>query len=138
MFITGDFNARVGQSCDYVENINVDRCVPMPYTDSDLYSNMPSRASNDFTVNNFGNRLLTLCKENDLYIVNGRLESGNYTCYNTIRNFTACSVVDYLITSLNNLSCICSMDVLYITEFSDHCPIKFSLHCNDSLLYQMY
>jgi len=29
------------------------------------------------------------------------------------------------------------MDVLYITELSDHCLIKFSLHCNDSLLYQI-
>ena len=45
-----------------------------------------SRVSKDLTVNNFGNRLVTVCKENNLLTVNGRLESGNYTCYNTVIN----------------------------------------------------
>ena len=32
-------------------------------------------------VNNFGSRLLNICKENDLYIVNGRKEPGQCKCY---------------------------------------------------------
>ena len=58
------------------------------------------RISKDTTVNSFGNRLLHICKETELRIVNGRLHNdeciGNYTRY---YNNKGSSVVDYLLTN---------------------------------------
>ena len=54
------------------------------------------RISKDTSVNSFGNRLLRICKETGLRIVNGRLHNdeciGNNTCYDN----KGSSVVDYL------------------------------------------
>ena len=71
VYLTGDFNARVGVKADYVNNENLDRYVDLPDTDFPMHSVKP-RMSKDFTVNTFGNKLLTLCKENSLLIANGR------------------------------------------------------------------
>ena len=136
VFLDGDFNARVGLRPDYVENFNLDRYVHMPFVDHESISGMSTRQSRDSTVNAFGKRLLSLCKENELlFIVNGRLEPGNYTCFNTLRNTSSSGVVDYLITSHETFRDITHMDIFELTEFSDHCPIEFGLNCEYSVLY---
>ena len=58
-----------------------------------------SRASRDTVRNNFGNKLLQLCDNNNLHICNGRIDgdvTGALTC---IRG----SVIDYLICNLEGL-----------------------------------
>ena len=75
--------------------------------------NIPvNRTSQDIVKNQYGNRLLELCKCNDLFIVNGRIGGdtniGKLTCKNS-------SIVDYVISSVDFLKCIVDMDVL---EFS--------------------
>ena len=62
--------------------------------------------------------MISLCKENDLTILNGRLEPGRFT----FMSQTGSSVVDYLITQTSNYSKILSINDP--TEFSDHCVIE--------------
>lgn len=73
------------------------------------------RTSKDTTINNEGNKLLELCKSNNLCILNGRCGAdkniGNFTFRNT-------SVIDYTITSVEALKfvdnfCISELDPLY-------------------------
>lgn len=45
-------------------------------------------------VNNFDLRLLSLCKEHDLQIVNGRKDDNLITCYSLIRERTGASLVE--------------------------------------------
>lgn len=43
---------------------------------------------------------------------------------------TVYSNIDYLITHFNNIDSLCNVHIFDITEFSDHCPLTFSLKCN--------
>jgi len=79
--LAGDFNARVGQRLDVIDNINLDRFVEMPLYDVRL-DQLPVILSKDNHSNVFGNKLLSLCKVNGIFIVYGRLEPGHFTCYN--------------------------------------------------------
>ena len=74
----------------------------------------------DSIVNAFGHKLISLCKENDLKILNGRLEPGRFT----FMPKTGSSVVDHLITQTSNYSKILNMSINDPTEFSDHCVIE--------------
>ena len=88
IMLVGDLYSRVGERSDIIENINLDRYVHMPVNDVPLEI-IPARSSCDSHVNQLGNTLLSLCKENSLLIVNGRLEQ-NRTEHN--RNFiTTCT-----------------------------------------------
>lgn len=124
VYCTGDFNARTGEKPDHVENIQLDRYTALP--DEEI-QDIPKRSNNDTHVNSFGNRLLTLCKENKINIANGRLEPGFCTFHSKFRNRAVMSTVDYLITDFENFSSLTDVCVLDVTEFSDHCPLSFSL-----------
>jgi len=131
VMLAGDHNARVGQRLDVIDNINLDRFVEMPLYDVRL-DQLPLRLSKDNHSNVFGNKLLSLCKENGIFIVNGRLEPGHLTCYNFTRNTFAASVVDYVILNNSLFECIADFKVNDLTEFSDHCPIEFALKYNNA------
>ena len=101
----------------------------MPDDDNSVYTrDLPIRQSYDIRSNNYGNKLLTMCKECDLCIVNGRIEPGYFTCYNFTRSLNGASVVDYVLSSLDVFSLFKSMKVFDLTEFSDHCPIEFVMN----------
>ena len=89
--------------------------------------NIPvNRTSQDIVKNQYGNRLLELCKCNDLFIVNGRIGGdklfGKLTCKNS-------RIVDYVISAVDFLKCIVDMDVLEFSKlYSDvHSPISLSI-----------
>ena len=86
-----------------------------------------NRSSRDSHVNQFGNKLLSLCKENSLLIVNGRLEPGHFTCFNCTRGSSGASVVDYVIVNFNLLSCISSFKVNDLTSPIDLCRFSTEL-----------
>ena len=129
IMLTGDFNSRVGQKSDLIEDINLDRYVDLPEHDVQTGLLQP-RVSLDSACNAFGNKLLNLCKECSILIVNGRMEPGQFTCFNFSRNRPAASVVDYLIVNSNIYSCINRFNVLELNEFSDHCPLEYDLICS--------
>jgi hypothetical protein len=54
--------------------------------------------------------------------VNGRLEEG-------YRNRPVSSMVDYLITGCDSYNTINELKILDLNDFSDLCPIKFSINC---------
>ena len=63
----------------------------------------------DKVVNEYGKELLTICKSNNMFIVNGRIgdmPDGSYTCHASNRH----SVVDYFIVDAEL--------ILNVTEFS--------------------
>ena len=128
VYLLGDLNSRTGELPDFVPNINLDRYVDMPLDVIPI--DPPLRYNMDKTVNSFDMKLLSLCKECNIHIANGRCESGNCTFHSIYRNKPTCSTVDYVITNCNNISYIIDMCVLDMTELSDHCTIIFSLRCN--------
>ena len=79
LFITGDLNSRTGTDLDFTENIGLDRFVDTPPLVSQQRKSQPKNNFDKFT-NNFGKQLLTLCKQHDVQIVNGRLDNGDFTC----------------------------------------------------------
>ena len=124
VFLCGDFNARVGNKCDYIVN---DRLIQdldeIDYhPDVSLY-----RGTQDMYINAHGRKLLELCKSTNVRIVNGRLYGdrgiGAYTFCNTLGS----SVIDYFITTENNLNCICDFTIEKFNEWSDHAPVIFGI-----------
>ena len=78
------------------------------------------RKSLDSQSNTFGHRLIELCKNNNLVILNGRVgEDQNIGNFTTTRN----SVVDYIIMSANSLR--------YLSDFKVHKfdPLLSGIHC---------
>lgn len=139
--ILGDLNARTGTRADFVENVNLERYLDLPEVDK-LPDKYAVRSSLDNHVNNYGIKLLSLCKENNVFIMNGRLEPGKLTSYNLIQRRTAASIVDYCITDLNVFNMLQNMCVHDLTEFSDHCCITFDIFfehvnviCNEEITY---
>ncbi|CAG2185947.1 unnamed protein product [Mytilus edulis] len=86
------------------------------------------RKSMDHKKNNFGNLLLEFCKNNNMFILNGRMCEdkglGSFTCKNT-------SVVDYNIASPNFLKLVQNFSVLNSSVlFSDiHNPLSLKITC---------
>ena len=82
--VAGDFNCRVAERPDYVENENefINDLLPDGYVSDDI---LP-RKSQDKTVNEYGRSLLEFYKASGLRILNGILgvdgSVGKYTCTN--------------------------------------------------------
>ncbi|CAG2200728.1 unnamed protein product [Mytilus edulis] len=137
--LLGDFNARTGSLCDYIipddelskilnyDGIDeIDRCL-YDYYNLCLYNVSLQRSSEDKgRINVYGNKLLQLCKNNCLYIANGRIGNdknmGKVTSKET-------SLVDYLIVSGDLFPYITEFEVIdFDSLFSDiHCRLQFNL-----------
>ena len=98
----------------------------------DFYNVPISRVNTDDIVNTYGRHLLELCKNNNLYILNGRLD------YDQVKPKTTCkdrSTVDYFLSSVDNFAFINDFSIL---EFSDlysavHCPLTLILNTESSI-----
>ncbi|MEW8546901.1 MAG: reverse transcriptase family protein, partial [Candidatus Thiodiazotropha sp.] len=139
-YIMGDLNARTSNSTEYFE-IEIDSISTEQYgIDDDVISYMNnvqelqnhkinlSRQSQDRIRNNYGNKLLQLCRNNNLYICNGRLNGdliGAFTC-------TKGSVIDYLIANIDGLL---SVNNFTIHDFS---PLCSDVHCAISFVIKAY
>jgi hypothetical protein len=131
IFIAGDLNSRTGLLPDYIEDIQLDRYIDMPSDSSNQVISDMVRLNCDKVVNPFGRKLLSLCKENEIVIANGRLEPGDCTYYGLHRNRPVSSTVDYILTGVPSLESIYNMSILDQMEFSDHCPMYFSFQCRN-------
>lgn len=123
--ICGDFNARVANLSDYVENDSASHVSVLP---DDYVEDVPmARWSEDTGTNQYGPFLLDFCKQSGLRIVNGRFgqESGKYT-YLTDRGK---SVIDYVISSQTLFNRISNFMISDPNILSDHCLLSFSLKC---------
>lgn len=132
VLVAGDLNARTSTSKDYVEHDVGNQYVPLPddyVSDCDAYDDFPyARASEDGgNTNEYGYRLLDVCKETGLRIVNGRVGAdrgiGKLTCH--VRQGS--SVVDYVLTRAEYFHNITEFDVCDINVHSDHCALRFKI-----------
>ena len=79
MYLCVDLNSRCGVLSDRVEQLGLGQFIDLPVED-DLSSPVEIRESYDAYVNVFSHKLISLCKEQDMLIVNGRLEPGRFAC----------------------------------------------------------
>ena len=123
----GDFNARTGNDCDFIEGDNTNH-IPLNNSNYNLDILNERRASCDNTVDSRGKDLLDFCICNQIRILNGRIlgnSTGKHTCF----KYNGCSVVDYVLASEQlfcNILYMCVSD--FKATFSDcHCKLSFKL-----------
>ena len=88
------------------------------------------RNSEDKTVNNFGRRLLNLCRATNLVILNGRTISDSARSL-TFQNHLGASVIDYAVADNRAFDVVTDFNVGALNEFSDHAPIYITLRAQD-------
>jgi hypothetical protein len=128
--ILRDFNARTKTSADYIEHDShkFDYLTPDYINDTPMYR----RNMDLHVIDNYGNKLLDLCKSTGVRILNGRTLGdllGNVTCYSPNG---APSCIDYMCASTSLFKDIFTFNVDSLTPLSIHCKISASLHipCN--------
>ena len=128
VLLCGDFNARTGSAGDFeIESVSN---LPGVYHwsehvnyDSNVHS-CSSRVSVDKHVNQYGKRLLQLCKATGFQILNGRIGlTKGYTCFTPAGN----STVDYLLAHPTYQSLIQKFCILPKRVESDHVMLHFNL-----------
>ena len=132
----GDCNSRTGTLNDFVvpykficesqgnvsllnENLSIIQCLER--------NNIPiKRSSADQVRNVYGNQLIEFCKNNDLFIVNGRLNKSNSPPKTTCNDK---STIDYFISTAYNFDFLHSFEVQdFNSLFSDsHCPLALEI-----------
>lgn len=137
--LIGDFNAKTSSLPDYViPDESIVSLFDLDY-DADILAylyDFQELTQNNISLqrvskcacrpNNYGNRLLEMCKKNNIYIANSRIgldkDKGEKTCNDS-------SVVDYLIVSSKVFPFIPTFEICdFLPLYSDcHCMIKFSL-----------
>ena len=132
VLLAGDFNAYTKCLDDFIPiDENQDEhdqlSDPLGILDSYEIYNTPNRVTQDeHRPNNYGHRLIDICKSQNLRIFNGRVgvdgQSGKCTS-------TGCSVIDYFIGSPFLMSQVEEFEVLtFDALLSDvHCPVVLSL-----------
>ena len=117
ILLAGDFNSHTGLLVDITqpdlflsEYLNFDENLIDYFNQSQplLENNLSLQRNNtDHSVNSLGRKLIDICKNNNLYILNGRFSNdviGNSTYLNN-------SVIDYMITTSNLLKFTESFDI---------------------------
>ena len=117
--ICGDLNSRTGKLLDF---INETYSGDIPPCTAFTTSKIPRR-NVDSKVNNYGKKMIDVCKCTGLQICNGRLSESIFTCY----RHNGESVVDYLLAPTNLWKIISKLRILDKIAYSDHCPISFSI-----------
>ena len=118
VILTGDFNARTAELKDYTQPDDFlsqlfdfdEETSEFFYSVSKLglYDIPADRQSMDKHTNNIGNKLLDVCKNNNLFLCNGRIgndkQQGNFT-------FKQLSVIDYTIASIETLPLLQNFEI---------------------------
>ena len=124
--ICGDFNARTMCEPDYCSDDNFTDYVNLP---NDYICDAPLSRNNMDTekIDEHGKQLLSLCKASGLRILNGRVVGdllGHCTCYS---HTGKPSVIDYMITSTENLKHVDFFHVDDPTPISIHSMLTISI-----------
>ena len=128
--IAGDFNAHIGSHVEHqshVHNLDVNKYLDVDDDNDEMQCQEPrfqSRSSVDTKFNDYGKKLLDVCSNNDLYVMNGRVGSDRNIGKATFKDSK--SVIDYVIVSPEILCDNTEFNVLdFDYLFSDiHCVIK--------------
>ena len=111
--ISGDFNARCGESADFIEGID----------------EVPLRNFTDYTENSHGDSLIKFLQDSNMCMLNGRIgDKGQYTCVSSKGK----SVVDYACVPYeqlhywDNFKCVLMSEV--IDQHQIHPPVSIPDH----------
>ena len=129
IMLIGDTNARTSNANDFILNDVLHDDVLRDLGEVLFYgldSSLPVRVNPDNVVNDYGNKLLTLCKSSGLRILNGRHSLGMDKDF-TFVGPRGMSVVDYLLSSPDVFKLIDQFIVSNFNMFSDHAPLHIRL-----------
>ena len=131
VLLLGDFNARTGNSSDFIENDSTElnnfdfqNILPENY----IIDNHINRNNQDKTCNSQGKDLLELCMSSRLRILNGRYV-GDTLGYFTCMTSNGYSCVDYAIISDSLLTSVEYFTTEDFNYLSDHVQIVVHLKC---------
>ena len=127
VILTGDFNSRTSSQPDYIETDEFfSELFDFDAETAEFFSHinkleclniLKDRRSQDSHVNNHGHRLLDLCRNNNLFILNGRLGQDRGIGRFTFRN---ASVIDYMLATAPVLEKLTNFEILEVDPiFSD-------------------
>ncbi|CAG2229155.1 unnamed protein product [Mytilus edulis] len=137
IFLLGDFNSRTANEQDFfnisdfeehlTEFIDVNEFNDIHVLDDLKIPRI--RNSSDTVVNSYGRKLIQFCKNNNMYILNGRVGKDRVLGKPTSRSI---SVVDYILCTANIL---CKVDDFEVSDFCNlfsdiHAPLCLSLTVN--------
>lgn len=130
--LVGDFNSRTGNLQDYYDD-NLDNFLlknpeQMDYLDVyklDKLHMQRNRNSPDTVVNGYGRKFIDFCKNNMVYILNGRFGHDVFGRPTSKNN----SVVDYIACTANILECVIDFEVFNFSKlYSDvHTPLSLQM-----------
>ena len=129
--LLGDFNSRTGSGLDFIPGeVNSD----IPAAQSGLYSTdcigTIQRGNLDKVTNPYGKKLLDLCIDTPLRILNGR-KLGDLLGYHTCYQYNGSSAVDYGLVSPDLYDQVPVFSVMIPDlSVSDHAPIVMYLKVN--------
>jgi hypothetical protein len=121
LIVLEDLNARCANLPDYLMNYNGDIKVGLESMNDKV--DYDCRFNCDTVINSYGRKLLQLCANTDMSIINGRVEGdtpGKFTCHKT----NGSSVVDYGLISSSIMDQVVYFQVQPPNEWSDHSLIK--------------
>ncbi|MEW8546031.1 MAG: endonuclease/exonuclease/phosphatase family protein [Candidatus Thiodiazotropha sp.] len=139
VFITGDLNARTARLSDYVqldeflaETFELDDETINFFNKTTILEQLKiplNRTSNDTKTNNAGYWLMNVCKNNNLFIVNGRVGKDKNIGNKTFRDQ---SVIDYTLCTADCFYLLQQFEIIELDEFfSDgHSLLSWSLNMN--------
>lgn len=122
IILLGDFNARTGTKDDFIIH-DTNKYIQ---SDFNSFSNVTKRNNMDIEINTNGNRLIDLCKQMNLLILNGRV-FGDSLGRPTFCGPRGESTVDYIIVDQELFHYVSSFTVDKPTFLSDHCSIYTKL-----------
>ena len=136
VFITGDINARTARLCDFtrldpfvVDMFDIDDDIASFFDKTTILEDLGipfHRVSHDNKTNNSGYWLTDLCKNNNIFIVNGRFGKDKEVGAATFRDK---SVIDYTLCTADSLRLLNDFEIVELDSlFSDgHALLSWSL-----------
>lgn len=129
VILIGDFNSRTRNDDDFIENDDLVKNLQQNVRNFFNYENdvsMDKRINPDNVRNEYGTRLLNLCKATGLRILNGR-DPDKFSNDFTFNGTNGMSTIDYLIANPVLFPHIKTFIVCNFTEYSDHAPLHVEL-----------
>ncbi|XP_006822537.1 uncharacterized protein LOC102802199, partial [Saccoglossus kowalevskii] len=130
VLLVGDFNARIGSLDDRIDDSkNMHLPLPSYYINDNLGNRNTMVVNSSCCINKFGKKIIQLCIDCNLIILNGRTigdSTGKYTCHTP----QGSSTIDYGITSKNLCDSLQYFKVADLSHLSDHCALTLSTKIN--------
>jgi exonuclease III len=131
VMVMGDLNSRTRTANDFITNDSLHHSVSERLGCIFAYDNdvcLPPRINPDKGHNEYGTRLINLCKATGLRILNGRHKDGFANDF-TFNGAQGLSMIDYLLTTIDMFDHVQRFIVCNFNTFSDHAPLHMNLLC---------